>query len=314
MLQQKMVFPSVDYFRLVESPYDHEGVFLRIEDDDAWTYCDLPSGFHIQCVRVLPDNPCPHADDHALYDMLHELSQLSRSRHASLARLFETLSTEEGARSVHRCGFCRRRAESVDSVVKLFEKPYPFLTRSTIDLFYRYPVRDPASLENLLKPHVASMHYLFSQIRNPAIRETLVEGVYDAVLQLEDEVEDAVQRHDDDTMRAATKRFKSMILDTIDRCCPFVNVRKIEFQRWLLTLVYFGSLQQPEPLHHHAALRLVKKTILLLHLYFHTPTPLTPDSVLYLEKGDDTPALRIATDWESLNRIHPAMRGECLRV
>lgn len=310
MLQQKMVFPSLDYFQLVHSPHPHEGVFLRI-DPKTWTYCTFPHGFHIQCIKEIPETSCPHADHHALWDLFHELSRVAQPRYPALARLWQTLSTENGAVSVQQCSFCTQRSDAVDGLLKSFQKEYPFLTRSSIDVFYRFPVRGGVSQE-ILKPHVASMHALFSQIRNPSIREQLVQGIYDALCRVQDKVEEAVQRNDDETMRSLTRQFKSLVLDTIDCYCPFVHVRKIEFQRWLLTLVYFMSIQKQEPLENEAPLRLIKKTILLLHLYFHTPSPLDSESVFHVQ--EETDSYRISLDWESLNRIHPAMRGECLRV
>ena len=316
MLQQKKVFPSLDAFQLVPSRHvEEQGVFVRL-DESTWNYCHLPRGFHIQCTtssNTFFDSSCPCADHHALYDFLTELSPLCQLRHPKLARLFKILGKEKGSQSMANCAFCRHQSNSVDALLKAFQPHFPFLTRSTLTLFYRFPVREDADLQTLLKPHVTSMHYLFSQIRNPSIREQLVQEIYEAFLELEDEVETAVQDNDDEKMSASTKRFKSLIMDAIDRCCPFVQVRKIEFQRWLLTLVYFVSLQHTVPVDNQDALRLVKKTILLLHLYFHTPVVLTEKSVFYLQDVDES-LRKISLDSDHFNKIHPAMRGDYIQV
>lgn len=309
MLQQSLVFPSLDYFSLVKSPHiSHEGVFLRADDDDKFMYCDLPYGFHIQCVRQLDDCSCPHADHHALHSLMTELSVLCAPRYPFLGRLFEVLVGEEGSTPVDSCAFCFHRTQSVDLLLRTLTKPYPFLTRSSIERFYRYPARKGTDVGLLLQPHIVSVHYLFSQMRNPSLREKLVGGIYDAFVDCEGAVEEAVEENDDDKMNACTKRFKNRILDIIDQCCPFVNVRKIDFKRWLLTLVYFDSIQQKVPLDNGDALRLVKKSLLLLHLYFHTPVTLTKDAVLYLE--DKNASRCIHVDVEPLNKVHPAFRGE----
>lgn len=307
MTQHRLVFPSLDYFRLVPSSHTHEGVFLRAEDG-KFMYCDLPRGFRIQCTRELPDTACPYADHHSFHTLLIELGQTCAFRYPSLGRLFELLVREEGSRPPDQCSFCLSRKGSVDALLTKTSKPFPFLTRSSIEIFYRFPVRQGIKVDDILNPHFVSLHYLLSQMRNPSLREKLVTGIYKAFVDTHNDVEEAVEQNDDDKMNACTKRFKNGVLDVIDQWCPFVNVRKIDFKRWLLTLVYFDSIQQKVPLDNGDALRLVKKTLLLLHLYFHTPLPLTKDTILSME--DDSSSRRVHMGVEFLNKIHPAFRGE----
>jgi hypothetical protein len=182
-------------------------------------------------------------------------------------------------------------------------------------MFYRFPVRKGVDVEKILQPHITSVHLLFSQIRNPNLRENLLEGIYEAFQELQDEVEIAVENNDDDQMTHCAKRFKNRVLDTIDRCCPLVQVRKVDFKRWLLTLVYFSSLQDTTPLDNEDTLKLVKKAMLLLHLYFHTPVVLPKNALFYVENDGpdaDAHARQVNVSVDFLNKVHPALRGEYL--
>jgi hypothetical protein len=312
MVQQKMIFPSVDYFSLVPTPHLHHAVFLRVSDQaQKYLYCDLPRGFHIQGVRPIPDTSCPHADHHHLHALFSDLGRHCTPRYPHLATLFDILVQEQGSHSQDSCSFCKHRAQTIQDLIQSLSKPYPFMTLSSIEMFYRFPVRPGTNVEQILKPHVTAIHYLFSQIRNPHLREKLVEGIYEAFQELEEEVEIAVERNDDHQMTVCAQRFKNRVLETIDQCCPFVQVRKIDFKRWLLTLVYFASLQEKRVLDNTASLRLVKKALLLLHLYFHTRVPLPPDTIFYREENQSSHRIHMCV--ERLNTIHPAFRGEYLQ-
>ena len=315
MVQQHLVFPSLDYFSLVPSPHLHEGVFLQTENNNKYMYCDLPRGFHIRCGKQIPDTACPHADHHHLHALLTELVEECTTRYASLAKLFRLLVQEKGCMPLQTCLFCIHRKETVDALMKSLMKPYPYLTRSSIEMFYRFPVRKGVDVEKILQPHITSVHLLFSQIRNPSLRENLLEGIYDAFQELQDEVEIAVENNDDDQMTHCAKRFKNRVLDTIDQCCPLVQVRKVDFKRWLLTLVYFSSLQDTTPLDNEDTLKLVKKAMLLMHLYFHTRVVLPKNALFYVENDGpdaDAHARQVNVSVDALNKVHPALRGEYL--
>ena len=307
MVQHQRVFSSLDAFVLVHSPHKQEAVFLG--SNNTYAYCDLPSGFHIRCVQQAPDAACPRADEHNLYHLFHEVRTLSAGRHPTLSRLFDLLLRED-LDEPSECAFCTHRALAIDAVCAAYQKPFPLLTRSSIEMFYRFPVKRGTDVAKILETHAVSMQNLFSQVRNPATREKLVEETYHIVQDLLPSVQQALDHNDDDRMQAATLEFKNRLLDAVDQACPFVAVRKIDFKRWLLTLFYFFSLQQEAPPPDAKPFRVLKKAVMLLHLYFHTHVPLGENAVFYVE--DENESRRVHVSIAQFNKVHPCLRGEYL--
>lgn len=306
MVQHQMVFPSLDAFSLVHSPHKQEAVFLG--SNNAYAYCDLPSGFHIRCVQQAPDVACPCTDEHNLYRLFHEVRTLSAGRHPTLSRLFDVLLQELDDPS--GCAFCLHRTQAIDAVCASYQKPFPLLTRSSIETFYRFPVKRGTDVATVLETHAASMQNLFSQVRNPATRERLVEEIYLIVQDLLPRVQEALDHNDDNMVKAATLQFKNRLLDAVDQACPFVAVRKVDFKRWLLTLFYFFSLQQEAPPLETKPFLILKKAIMLLHLYFHTHVPLGDNTLFYIE--DENESRRVHVSTAQFNKIHPCLRGDYL--
>jgi hypothetical protein len=153
---------------------------------------------------------------------------------------------------------------------------------------------------------------LFSQIRH--FRQKILDIVESILWDIQADVSRAVEENDDISLERATQKFKHDILTFLDTEARFVRTKQIDFKRWLLSLVFFVQIQEKPPYFqkkHDTHLHIIKKTLLLLHLFFHHHQPLTLNDRFFTIDIDGS-CESITLDPTHLDNIHPLFRGDFL--
>lgn len=314
LLQKKTIYP-LEMFRLIPVDTLSRAFFVQVNAKSGeYLYCEGIPGFSLILEPALSKtSTCPFAREHEVFSLYETLCQHLHYRHPPLSNLFSVISEEILSES--RCTFCTSRKRLIQHLFEPFEKTYPYTTAECIEPFLRYPFSSKVDTSTLLSVHLHSLNALFSQLRNPQTRKDILAVISDTLHEMEDVVQQAVDKNDDTGLDRITQFFKIQLQQFLDERCPFVRTKTIDFKRWLLSLVLFIQLQSPvstPSLRENYDQKMLKKTILLLHLFFHYDRSLTSQDRFFLldEKGN---AQSFSLDYQRLDRIHPLYRGEYIQ-
>lgn len=307
MIQQDTVFPSLHHFSLVSTRNDKEKrvVFLDMGPEKSTLYCRLPDGFDILYKEQAREVVCPYSNEHACLSLFSAIEKETSQRYPRLAKLFHILIKE----LPQDCLFCLHRKKSIQQILDLF--PNKNISYRAIELFLRSPIKKDANVVKILETHVSAIDIIFHQIRYPELQDDFLQMLYDTIQELILNCD----IHNEEEREHAARQFKMSILNKIDQLSLYVHVRKIDFTRWFLSLVYFQSLQQDISSNNTLALSLIKKAMFLLQLYFNTEHehPLDETTQFLLQDASGHRSL-IQIPSHTLNRIHPLFRGEYIKV
>jgi len=308
MVQHKKISSKVDVFHLEPSVNMQASLIMA---DGGYMYCDHPKGFSVRPVEISDDpiGKCVYQDHHNLSMFFHHVATLSHTRFPDMHRLFNQLHLEAS----FQCTFCAYKRHVVSRWVEALQQKYSLLTGFCVESFVHGTLPQETDGVELLDIHASSLQTLFSQIRSPLLRQKIVCILYRVFYCMKENVDEALRLDDDEKLEKAVHAFKRHVVQDLQTTCLFIKTKNIDFQRWLLSLVYFTSLQSVSPSEGLSdPFQMLKKAIVLLSLFFHEKRVLTEDTRFFIETL--TKKSEIKVDIERFDRIHPFLRGEYVSV
>lgn len=299
----------IDAFHLIPIETTRRHFFIYV--DQGYVYCPGIDGFSVKIeprAHEQPKTSCPFVREHEIQLIYHQLGEICSHRWPELSRLFFILADE--LTSETKCTFCSSRLRWATRVYESFSHMYPYTSIQCVLQFLKYP--PTADSTQLMSVHLHALNCLFSQIRH--FRQKVLDTVENILWDIHSIVSTAVEENDDIALERATQKFKHDMLTFLDTEARFVRTKQIDFKRWLLSLVFFIKIQEP-PLcfqkKHERHVRIMKKTLLLLHLFFHHDRPLTlHDRFFTIDINGSCESITV--DPMHLDTIHPFFRGDFL--
>lgn len=308
------------YPKTCQTP-QQEALFFEMTGQE-FVYWDAPLTFSIERCATAPDplpwwhaSTCRHVPLHYLYTLFQEIQDTCRSFYPFLGRLFQVVQNEmETESNPERCSFCTTRRQYATEAFEHYRNTHPSVAWESLDRVFPFPLkREEAGTLLSFETHLLCMEELFSQCSHVPYQSAFVEMIQQHMESLAVEVPRLVQGGRRDEIQSIAKRFKRAVLHFFDEKTRFVKTKHMEFDAWFMALydlaLFFSSSSRANPDPPHWT-RHVTKAIVLLHLYFLKPIPLSKQTQFYILDASQTRRdVPPVVDYRQLQTIHPFLRG-----